>query len=157
MNILFVCTGNTCRSPMAQAYFNARAAGRNLACRADSAGIASFTGLPASANAVDAMAELYQIDLSAHLSKPVSPLLLQDSDLVLAMTPMHAKALQGAFPEYISKIHTLSEYARGLAPEKAQELPSEIRDPYGDVLSEYKETLRQITALVDILIEDLCM
>lgn len=156
MNILFVCTGNTCRSPMAQAYFNARAGGRGLACRADSAGIAAFTGVPASANALDAMAELYQINLSAHLSKPVSHFLLQHSDLVLAMTPMHKKALQEAFPEFEGKIHTLSEYARSLAPETARELPPEIRDPYGDVLSEYKETLRQIAALVDILIEDLC-
>jgi protein-tyrosine-phosphatase len=141
---------------MAQAYFNARAYGRSMTCRSDSAGIAAFTGLPASANAVDTMQELYQIDLSSHLSKPVSASLILQADLVLAMTPIHRNALQEAFPEFEGKIFTLSEYARKLAPDVTRELPIEIKDPYGDVLSEYKATIRQIASLVDVLIEHLC-
>lgn len=156
MNILFVCTGNTCRSPMAQAYFNTRAENLDLECYSDSAGIAAFNGLPASASAVEAMEELFQIDLSSHSSKQVDSLLLLQSDLVLAMTPMQKRALQEAFPDSTRKIFTLSEYGRILEPERAQELPLEISDPYGNVLSEYKQTIRQIAALVDMLIDHVC-
>ena len=141
---------------MAKAYFDSKAKNCKQACYADSAGIAAFTGFPASRCAIEVMDELYHIDLSEHQAKPVSPELIDHSDLVLGMTEMHKKVLQKAYPDDTDKIFTLTEYARILSPDRQDEWPFEIRDPYGNMLSAYKEVIRQIAVLVDILIEHLC-
>ena len=76
--VLFVCTGNTCRSPMAAALFNQMAAGS--AYQAESAGLAAFTGDPASEASVRTMAYLGGIDLSSHRSRSLTPGLIDSAD-----------------------------------------------------------------------------
>lgn len=93
--ILFVCTGNTCRSPMAMALFNKYAAEKGIDALADSAGIAAANGMPASDNAVIALSEL-GIDISSHKSKPISKQLLNESDLIICMSEGHAEMLKAA-------------------------------------------------------------
>ena len=68
MNVLFVCTGNTCRSPMAAALFNKIAVEKDLDVRIESAGLFANDGEPASENAVAAMKD-YGVDLSEHVSE----------------------------------------------------------------------------------------
>ena len=151
MNILFICTGNTCRSPMAQAYFNSRAGQCKKACSADSAGIAAFAGQPASVDALEIMKELYGIDMSDHSSKQVNEELIAKADLVLAMTETHKTVLRRAYPNAVDKIFTLAEYAG-----PASISTHEVRDPYGMGMSAYKEAVKQITAMIDIIIERIC-
>lgn len=145
MNILFVCTGNTCRSAMAQAYFNAKAETCRIACHSDSAGIAAYTGQPATDEAVRAMRGLFRIDMSEHRSKPVSPELIGQSDLVLAMTALHKRVLLEAFPEQTAKIFTLDEYAQQVSS-------NGVADPYGLGLSAYHETAKNIASMIDRII-----
>ena len=99
--ILFVCTGNTCRSPLAAAM--ARALGQD----AESAGLAARYGAPASQGALRAAARR-GLSLSAHRARPVTQALMQKAETVFAMTDAHAHALKNAFPAERNKIRVLS-------------------------------------------------
>ena len=98
--ILFVCTGNTCRSPMACAM--ARAAGVD----AQSAGIRAPDGAPASPQAIRA-ARLYGADLTGHKARTVDEALLGEAEEVWVMTEAHEAMLNMMFPEYSRKVNVL--------------------------------------------------
>lgn len=94
--VLFICTGNTCRSPMAAALYNRMARQAGCVECAESAGLGAQEGEPAAKNTVLAMAEL-GIDLSAHRARNLTPALLSNASHVLVMTPSHRAALESAF------------------------------------------------------------
>ncbi len=126
MNVLFVCTGNTCRSPMAAALFNKIAVERDLPVKIESAGLFANDGDTASVEAVIAM-KAYDIDLLGHHAQTINTELLEKSDLVLTMTKAHKMVLE----QYLGdKVYTLLEFAG---------LDGDIPDPYGGNLDEYKE------------------
>lgn len=138
MNILFVCTGNTCRSPMAAYIMDKVAVENDLDVLIESAGIFAEPGQPASENAVKAMADM-GIDISEHRTQPVTEELLKKSDLVLTMTEGQKRIIE---PTAGDKVYTLKEYGGG---------SGDISDPYGGDLEEYKETAQEIyDAIVDI-------
>ncbi len=116
--VLFICTGNTCRSPMAQVIFNRYAEDNGIDAAADSAGIAAASGMSASENAIIAMKEV-GIDLSGHSSKVISRELLNSADLIVCMSEGHAELLKAA--GYSSVV-----FGKG------------IPDPYGYNLDEYR-------------------
>ncbi len=111
-SVLFVCTANRCRSPMAAALF-AKLIGqgrRRGDCRVDSAGTWAAEGTPATPFARQVMRER-GLDLSGHRSKRISGELLRESDLVLVMEDGHREALSIEFPESAGRIHVLSTLA----------------------------------------------
>lgn len=126
MNILFVCTGNTCRSPMAAALFNKIATEKELDVRIESAGIFAEEGAPASAEAIVVM-KGYGIDLLGHHAQPLNTELIEKSDIILTMTTAHKMLLQQSVPD---KVFTVMEYAG---------LDGDISDPFGCDVEEYKE------------------
>lgn len=115
--ILFVCTGNTCRSPLAAAL------AKRWGADADSAGLMAAEGRPASPGAIRAAAR-HGADLSGHWSQPVSDALMDGADAVYAMTQAHAEALARRFPHAAGKIHVLSP---------------QIPDPFGGGDAEYEQ------------------
>lgn len=129
--ILFVCTGNTCRSPMAAALCNLllERRGEN-GIRAESAGLAAAAGEPAAANAVRAAAEA-GAELSAHRARQVTPELVARSAAVYAMSPAHVALLQSAFPGAAGKTALLG---------------AGIPDPYGGDLAAYRRCRDAIAA-----------
>ena len=141
MKYLFVCTGNTCRSPMAEGIFNKIAKERGLDNAANSAGIFAAEGGSASKNAVDALAEI-GADISGHKSRRVTPEMLGEYDEILTMTKSHADILKGALPQFGYKIRTLSEAAGG---------GGEISDPFGGDLDAYRACRDEIERLVEKL------
>ena len=134
--VVFVCTGNTCRSPLA-AYALQHALGTDAA-RIDvvSAGTQAWEGQPASAYTQQVAAEA-GIDVSAHRSRPVTPELLEDADLVLVMEPAHRAAVvqAGADPE---RTFVLSEWPPPGEPDLV------ISDPFGGSIEAYEECWRRI-------------
>lgn len=135
MNILFVCTGNTCRSPMAAALMNRIAEERKLDIRIESAGIFAEEGEPASNEAILAMQE-YGIDLLGHHAQPINEELIQKSDLILTMTAAHKLLLEQTA---VGKCYTLCEYAG---------LDYDIDDPFGGDVEEYQACAKQILEAV---------
>ena len=138
MNILFVCTGNTCRSPMA-AYITEKVAVENdLDILIESAGVFAEEGEAASEYAIQAMSEM-GIDLTSHRTQPVSEDLLSKADVVLTMTNGQKMLVEQYAPE---KTFTLNEYAG---------LMGDISDPFGGDIEEYRETAQEIyDAVVDM-------
>ena len=125
MHILFVCTGNTCRSPMAAALMQRRMEREGVPGTAESAGLAADGG-PASSGALAALAE-WGLDLSGHRSRQVTAALCAGADLVAAMSPRHAQALR-AMGVPSSKLIVLAEQVGG------------IPDPFGGDLAVYRRT-----------------
>lgn len=139
--ILFVCTGNTCRSAMAGALAR-RALDELYPDRVDvdikSAGIAALPGTGASSHAVAVLGEM-GIDLAGHRSSQIEPEDVEKAALVLTMTAAHRDMLCRVAPEAAGKIHTLAEYAGA---------GGDIPDPYGLDEQHYRFTATRLDHLV---------
>lgn len=140
-NILFVCTGNTCRSPMAAAIARDELRRRGwLHVRVDSAGLAAEPGAPASDGALRAAAA-DGVDLSAHLAQPLSPALLEWADLVLGMSEAHAAAAMRAGKA--ESVATLGAFAAGPGGRGEP-----VADPFGGSPAVYARTYQELRTLV---------
>lgn len=138
MNILFVCTGNTCRSPMAAYIMDKVAVENDLDILIESAGVFAEAGQEASENAVKALRDM-EIDLSDHRTQPLNEDLIKKADIILTMTEGQKKLIE---PYAENKVYTLLEYAGS---------SGDISDPYGGDIEDYKETAQEIyDAIVDI-------
>lgn len=145
--VLFVCTANICRSPMAAALFNALAEERGLPYRAESAGVAALEGAGMAPYALEALAELGIRD-AGHRARQLSGELLEGADLVLAMGPRHVREIERSFGPS-GKVYTL----RGYAGEDRD--GEEIPDPYGLTAHAYRASLRQLLEYVEGVLERL--
>ncbi|QUL97910.1 MAG: threonylcarbamoyl-AMP synthase [Candidatus Fermentithermobacillus carboniphilus] len=125
LRVLMVCSGNTCRSPMAEGLMKKVWAdmGQPFPLEVISRGTGAVPGLPASQEAIQVMKKR-GVDLGTHVSRPVTVEDVEKADLVIAMTGAHKSALLSRFPQYADKIHTLAE----MVPDKVK---GDVSDPIG--------------------------
>jgi len=144
---IFVCTGNTCRSPLAEGLFKRKLAER-LGCTPDelpgrgflviSAGLAAMMGGAAAEEAVEA-AKTYGADLSGHVSRPLTPDLAAQADYLVAMTRSHLLTLTAGFPDH------------GTRPRLLSPAGEDVSDPIGCEQHVYRECAEQIWGCLDQL------
>lgn len=122
MRILFICTGNTCRSSMAVALFKRIVEEKGLSEQVEvrSAGVAAEAGAPASRLAHEALREV-EIDLSEHRASRINEQLISWADLILTMTRRQRETVIAAFPAAREKVHVLKEYLTSVTDKEAQE------------------------------------
>ncbi|WP_061213085.1 low molecular weight protein arginine phosphatase [Syntrophomonas wolfei] len=139
--ILFACTGNTCRSPMAQALFSKILKEKQLQYDFEvlSAGIFAYPDCPASPEALEVLRQ-EEIDISQHLSLPLTDELLEDAHLILSMTISQRNYLQETFPHKRESIFSLAEFA-GMGE-------IDIMDPIGRGREAYLDTLQQLKTIL---------
>ena len=135
--ILFICTGNVCRSPMAEALFRRATAGRGD-FRVLSAGLGAVDGQPPTQHSVTAMREL-GVDISAQRSRALTVNLLQQADYIFGMTHSHVDTVGLLYPAAAEKTFLLREFDESLDP-----FEKDISDPIGGSYEVYVGCREQI-------------
>jgi len=141
-SILFVCTANRFRSPIAALYFAREVVrrGDDDFIKVSSAGTWAMSGLPAMPKAVQ-IGEDYDLNLSYHRSRVITREKLSKADLILVMEAGHKEAITHEFPETSGRVFLLTE--------AAGEYPASIPDPYGEAHASPGDVASEIIDLID--------
>lgn len=149
MKVLFVCSGNICRSPMAHAYLHDRAVRAGLShLVVDSAGLLGIEGQAAASHSADAVRE-YGIDLSRHRSQGIRAEDVRTSDVIVVMTQSHLEEMHGRFPGAAAEMFLLRAFERGPEPRGGA---ADLEDPVVGPLEAHRASFETIRLCVDHLI-----
>lgn len=143
-HVLFVCTGNTCRSPTAEALFRQALAARGLdQVTASSAGTGAWDGAPVSEGAYLVGLE-NGLDLSTHRARLLTRDVVRDADLILVMSGHHLGRVAELGGE--DKVHLIAAYAG------RDEAHTEVTDPFGSDLASYRTTFAELQELTEAVV-----
>ncbi len=150
MKIMFVCTGNTCRSAMADGFAKKIIKDKNLNIEVYSAGIFAMTGEHASYNSVAIMKE-YDVDIALHKATAIEQSNVEEMDLILCATKTQKAELIVRYNNLKEKIYTMKEYA-GIDNNGAD---MDIKDPWGFNINTYRICAAEISVCIEKIIEKL--
>jgi protein-tyrosine-phosphatase len=135
--VLFVCTGNTCRSPMAVGLLRKMAPHLDLEIR--SAGTSTYAGSPASPLAIETMDEV-GIDITDHCSSTLNGYMLDEADFVFCMAERHRRHIVDWFRSMDDKVYLLREFD----PVRNDSDYPDVPDPIGHDIDEYRRVLTML-------------
>ncbi len=142
--ILFVCTGNTCRSPMAEGILKKKLREEKIEfIQVSSAGTDSWGNCPASLSALE-IGKASGIDLTLHKSRKLTEEMLTGADLILAMSKKHLDHIRELLPNSINKSHLLKAF-----PERSEDESFEIKDPIGGTSDDYRSCFLDLTQNIE--------
>lgn len=142
-NVLFVCTGNICRSPMAE-YYLRHLLGKKSKWSVFSAGTGAYFGSHASEYAIAVMKDI-RIDMSSHISRPLNIDLIGGSDLIVVMAQHHAEFIRHKFTQYRERVFLLKSFGpdgRG-----------DVDDPMGGSREQYTFARDEIISCMQGLVD----
>lgn len=144
-NIIFVCTGNTCRSPMAERICQGLGARKNMDIKINSRGILVFNPEPAHPYANEAVKK-YGFNLEGHISRQFEIKDIQDNTIILTMTKRHKEHIINNYPDFKEQVHLISEFAGRTG---------DIIDPYGKMQRDYDFCAKQLYEIIENILEKL--
>lgn len=168
-----VCTGNLCRSPMAEAVMRQQVKQRGCDIEVSSVGTWAYFGNPATTEAIKVL-EGRGIDLSSHQSRAMDPKEVRDADVIVAMTSVHRREILHVVPEVENKIVLMKELVElaldGDLPDGSEARLERLRgaqrpkwrramdldDPIGKPIGAYEKTVGLIEMGVEVLVDALC-
>ncbi|MCC5875893.1 MAG: low molecular weight protein arginine phosphatase [Candidatus Sumerlaeia bacterium] len=146
--VVFLCTGNTCRGPMAQGYMKAAMDEREITgIEVRTAGVMTIPGLIPTPEATLVLKNA-GIDIRAHRSSPLTPELIAKADLILGMTPFHVQFALRMSDDARGKTYLLKEYA------ESDVKMFQISDPMGMTLEVYKRVYREMKLAIDRILDN---
>lgn len=138
LKLLFICTGNTCRSPMAEGLAR-KMFGDSV--QVGSAGMVTYGGESANTHALEVLKK-HNVDLSGHLSRRIGAELMADANWIIPMTKAQEVALKRHFPQYAEKTRSLGDWG---------DQEWDVLDPWGGSLDVYLQTAQEIENLLSTI------
>lgn len=147
IHVIFICTGNICRSAMADGYlkYRVKELGLSEKIKVTSAGTHAIKGDRSPINAIKAI-EKYGVDISNHSASILDKHELMSADYILVMTNLHKQNILNRFPELNGKVKLLKEYAESNGY-------MEIDDPWGFDIDIYESVAKEIVECIEQFIQ----
>lgn len=144
MKVLFVCTANTCRSPMAEEIFNKLINSSDIV--AQSAGITIVPGSFVTEKSAELIKEELNVDVKDKQAIQLNDSMIKNSDIILTMTNYGRDFIKENYPNYKDKVFSICEYAG---------VKGEVTDPYGSTVSVYQKIYKELEGVMPLLIDKL--
>lgn len=141
MKVLFVCTGNTCRSVMAEAIFNNYCKEKDIC--AFSAGLSIIPNSEASQNAIEVIQKKLNVNINNRKAVQINEKIIENSDLILVMTAYIKDMIKQHFPKYSDKVFVINDYIG---------VSGDISDPFGGNIEVYQNTFFELKNKIFLLI-----
>ena len=148
MKIMFICTGNICRSAMAEGMMKKLAIENNLDIQVYSCGVYAETEDWATYNAIESM-KYYDVNIENHRATNIRDSKIEEMDIILCATVSHKQSVLYLYPKLQGKVYTMKEYAK--IDDNGQDM--DIKDPWGYDMNVYETCAREINNCIEKIIE----